>query len=401
MTLGNPRRGMMLTIRRAGTIVTFGLVFSIGISSLLGCGSGGGDTGSSTPTDAMPQCTAPPNVGADLTTALAKYPNLSDWCLFDVVKTAGKAKLVAKRGVIAYDLNTPLFSDYARKYRAVWMPPGTSAKYVADDVFDFPVGTILIKTFGFAADLRKPDDNVTLIETRLIVRTADKWVPLPYAWNDEQTEATLQVGGNVKALSFIGEAGETVASNYLLPSSAQCGTCHADEASTFQLLGPKAKNLNRDFVYDGVTENQLAHWSKVLALTGAPSPSAAPKMAKFDDPASGTVEERARAYLEVNCAHCHDEHRTARTTGLFLPIAESDAAKWGRCKPPVAAGPGTGGFSYDIVPGKPDQSVLFFRIQSTTPGLMMPALGRSVVHKEGVELVRAWISGLSGDCSGK
>jgi hypothetical protein len=68
------------------------------------------------------------------------------------------------------------------------------------------------------------------------------------------------------------------------------------------------------------------------------------------------------------------------------------------CKPPVAAGPATGGYLYDIVPGDPDHSILTHRIESTQPGILMPPLGRSVVDQAGVALVADWISGISGSC---
>src|SRR5262249_14805961 len=43
---------------------------------------------------------------------------LSAWHLF----TARDGALRPNQGVLPYDLNTPLFSDYAAKYRFVWMP---------------------------------------------------------------------------------------------------------------------------------------------------------------------------------------------------------------------------------------------------------------------------------------
>ena len=387
-----PRAMLHGGLRGAGILVSMAIV-------AWGCGSSTSDAPPTSAGDAAPTtCAELPASGVDVATALSKYPRLSDYCLFDVVKSNGRAKLVPKSGVLPYDLNTPLFSDYTRKARFVWLPKGTSATYTAEGAFTFPIGTILIKTFGFAADLRKPDEDVTLIETRLLVQTAQGWTALPYVWADDQSDASLQLGGSVRPTTFLAADGASVSANYLLPSSTQCGTCHTNDASVLELLGPKAKNLNRDFAYDTGSENQLAHWTKVGALSGAPAPSAAPKMARWDDPSTGSVEDRSRAWLEMNCAHCHDEHRTARTTGLYLPTTQTDPAKLGVCKPPVAAGPGSGGLKLDVVPGKPDESILVFRIGSTTPGLMMPALGRSVVHKEGVELVRAWIAGMSGAC---
>src|SRR5699024_9932708 len=57
--------------------------------------------------------------------------------------------LVPNKGVVPYGVNAKLFSDYADKMRTVWMPKGTSATYEPVKAFDFPVGTILSKTFYY------------------------------------------------------------------------------------------------------------------------------------------------------------------------------------------------------------------------------------------------------------
>jgi hypothetical protein len=46
---------------------------------------------------------------------------------------------------------------------------------------------------------------------------------------------------------------------------------------------------------------------------------------------------------------------------------------------------------YDVVAGHPEQSILVHRMESTEPKILMPELGRSLVHKEGLELIREWI----------
>ena len=125
-------------------------------------------------------------------------------------------------------------------------------------------------------------------------------------------------------------------------------------------------------------------------LTGLPSLSAIEKLADYSD-LNLSVDTRARAWLEVNCAHCHSPEGPAKTSGLFLMAGVTNPLELGVGKAPVAAGKGSGGLLYDIVPNKPDQSILFFRISSNDPGIMMPELGRSIIHQEGVELIRQWI----------
>ncbi|MEO6103700.1 MAG: hypothetical protein ABIP44_08695, partial [Pseudoxanthomonas sp.] len=113
---------------------------------------------------------------------------------------------------------------------------------------------------------------------------------------------------------------------------------------------------------------------------------------------SASIEARARAYLDVNCGHCHSPTGPAITSGMWLDAAISDPLKLGFCKQPVAAGKGTGNRMYDVAPGAADASVLIFRMDSDDPSVMMPELGRSVVHKEGVRLIREWIDSQHGTC---
>ncbi|MBC8987435.1 hypothetical protein H9X96_16835 [Pedobacter sp. N36a] len=93
-------------------------------------------------------------------------------------------------------------------------------------------------------------------------------------------------------------------------------------------------------------------------------------------------------------AHCHTKGGDAYNTGLFLDYAEKDPGHLGFKKAPVSAGGGTGGLDYDIIPGNADQSILYYRMNSTEPGTAMPELARTLTHREGVQLIREWINSL-------
>ncbi len=296
-------------------------------------------------------------------------------------------------GVIPYDVATPLFSDYAAKYRFVRVPPGTSARYHDTDVFDFPVGTIIAKTFAFPHDFADPSEGQRLIETRLLIHRPEGWTGLPYVWNEEQTGATLKIAGGIREVRWVHHDGRERTNQYLIPNVNHCMGCH-ENRKVMRPIGPKARNLNKDFTYPTGRENQLAHWARAGILRGAPAPARAPRLPVWNDPATGTLDQRARAWLEINCAHCHNPDGPARTSGLDLSVAQADPAKWGVGKTPVAAGRGSGGRSFDIVPGKPDESILMYRLESTELGVMMPELGRRLVDEEGVALIRAWIAAL-------
>ncbi len=317
------------------------------------------------------------------------YDKLSQYQLF-----AGEPKAQQPApGVIPYDLNSALFSDYADKYRFVKLPPGTHATYSDNGVFGFPVGTVIAKTFAFPRDARDPKQGRRLIETRILKHNADGWVGLPYIWNAGQTDATLDVAGDTVDVSWIHTDGRTRTDNYIIPNANQCKGCHKS-GETMTPIGPKARNINRDFPYQEGSENQIAHWSRLGALVGATDPGAAPRLANWADPKTGTLDARARAWLEINCAHCHNPEGPARNSGLDLLASQRNPTAFGIEKPPIAAGNGSGGLAHDIVPGQPDKSILVYRISSTHPGIMMPELGKRLVHDEGVSLIREWIAAM-------
>ncbi|MFC3068166.1 SO2930 family diheme c-type cytochrome [Phenylobacterium soli] len=295
-------------------------------------------------------------------------------------------------GVTPYALNTPLFSDYALKQRYLYLPPGVKAGYRPSGVLDLPVGATLVKTFAYPADFRRPDEKVRFVETRLLIHRKSGWVALAYVWNEEQTEAVLKRAGKRLGVDFLDAGGRPRHVDYAVPNANQCKECHS-VGEDLTPIGPKARNLNGDYAYPEGRENQLAHWTRTGLLAGAPAPAAAPRTAVWND-AREPLEARARAYLDGNCGHCHNAHGAASNSGLFLDLEETRAPVIGVGKRPVAAGKGSGGLLFDIAPGDPDGSILVHRMGSTEPGVMMPELGRSTVHDEGLALVRAYVASL-------
>jgi uncharacterized repeat protein (TIGR03806 family) len=316
---------------------------------------------------------------------------LSAWHLFAASPKGGR--LIPHARLLPYDLNTPLFSDYADKYRFVWMPAGSAAQYKEEGPFEFPVGTIFAKSFAFPVDGRPAERR--LVETRLLVRTKSAWVPLPYIWNATQTEATLQIVPDPVHIRYTDAAGRGLDFTYQIPNTNECRECH-DNNKSLQPIGPKARNLNKDFSYSDGTANQLARWTTVGYLRGVPEPAAVPRAANWNDASTGSLNDRALAYLDNNCAHCHQPGGTAGYTGVDFRLGHFDAALFGVCKHPNSAG-NMGDRWYDLVPGRPDESILVYRLESTAPKIMMPQIGRAVVHAEGVALLRDWVASLPGD----
>ena len=301
------------------------------------------------------------------------YPaKLSDYGFFtDLVKRTPAAR------VVGYDLETALFSDYAAKQRFIYVPAGAKAKYDPSGPFDCPVGSALIKTFGYGEGAAfKP------LETRLLLRRASGWVAIPYVWNPQGTDALLKRGGTRLAVSFTDSSGRPREISYAVPNQNQCKDCHA-LAGQITPIGPKARYLNHG--------GQLQRLVAAGLLDRAPAD--APRVARWDDP-KAPLEARARAYLEINCAHCHNPAGAASNSGLFLELDRKEAVTIGIGKRPVAAGRGSGGREFAIAPGDAEASILIYRLRSTDPGIAMPELGRATAHDEGIALLSQWIDSM-------
>lgn len=320
----------------------------------------------------------------------ADCPRLADYHLFVGNDPRGP---VVERG-LEYELTTPLFSDYANKYRFVFLPPGTAAAYQPDTVFDFPVGTIISKTFAF--DL--PGGGEQVVETRLLIRRESGWKSLVYLWDALMTEATFTPEGAIAEITFQHPDGAPRTIDYEVPDVNQCAGCHQGVSDAMNVIGPKARLLNRPVPADPAGPNQLVEWELAGILTGLPDLAVVDRLPAWDDPADGTLGERARAYLESNCAHCHRPEGRAGFTSLWLTDATPEGFNLGICKSPIAAGVGAGGLDFDIVPGDPDASILAFRMDSAQPAIEMPELAKAIVHDAGVALVRDWIATLPGSC---
>ena len=279
--------------------------------------------------------------------------------------------------LIPYQLRTPLFSDYATKQRFIYLPSGANVAAGTDGRLVFPIGTALIKSFGYPA----PSGGLNVIETRVLLHRQQGWVALPYVWRADGTDADLRVGGTRTAVTFEHEGIKT-SINYGVPNKNQCKQCHA-LSDEIMPIGPVWQNMQ--FPRAGDRERM----GKMLPTLARLEP-----FAQWDNATSGTLEQRARQYLKVNCGHCHAPRGSASNSGLFLDGSAGNLAAFGVRKRPVAAGRASGDLDFVIAPGNPDQSIMIRRMESTDPGIAMPELGRTTVHREGVGLLREWIAAM-------
>lgn len=357
-------------------------------------------------------------------------------------------------GVI-YDLVTPLFSDYAVKYRVLFLPPGESATWAEGNIsapnatLDFPVGTVIAKTFAFR-DRNAEDEN--LVETRLLIHRAGQggssfWEGMAYVWREDGSDADIALAGGSKAVSWdyddtdpdVTATYKGSTDRYAIPTPNQCGNCHnnEDRQAGDAPIGPKVRNMNRAFDYGNGPENQLQHLIDMGKLSGAPIlaldskqiATNANRLPRFNVPgdsyqisseeperiagsSDANLEYRARAWMETNCAHCHNRKGQAQSTGLYFDVFRKVNLSHGICKEPITAGSSGGGRDYDILPGLAggatgsEGSIISYRLHSVDPSVQMPPIARSVKHGEAVGVVDAWINTVidgsyeNADCAG-
>lgn len=308
----------------------------------------------------------------------AGYPRaLSEFGFF-----TGQGVASPSAQLIGYSLRTPLFSDYAAKQRFVYVPGVARVGADVDGRLDFPVGSALIKTFGYGTGTAfRP------IETRVLLHRASGWEALPYVWKPDGSDAELKLAGTRLSVSVTPPSGQPQTISYAVPNKNQCKECHSAGGAVVP-IGPVAANLDQSPAAARTLRARI-DWAAGPLKSDGPV---------WNNPASGTLDARARAYLMVNCAHCHNPQGSASNSGLFLNYGTaSDRTATGMYKRPVAAGRGSGGHDFAIAPGKPEASIMIHRMGSTEPGVAMPEVGRSMVHEEGVALIREWISSIPAD----
>jgi uncharacterized repeat protein (TIGR03806 family) len=267
-----------------------------------------------------------------------------------------------------YSLNSKLFTDYATKQRFFVLPTGEKLSYDGEGLPIFPDNSIIVKTFYYNIDDRDPSLGQKIIETRLLIKINGSWETGDYKWNDAQTEAVLDLNGSVVPVTWIDATGESNAIDYEIPSNTDCFTCHQNGGTTTP-IGPKMRTINFDF--NG--SNQIQQLIDNNLLEGLADPSSVSVLPKWDDP-NEELSRRARAYMDINCAHCHTqggycEEQSNLRLDYETAFEESSIAA--------------------------SSNSIIIRIQNITiPQYGMPLIGTTIVHDEGVELLLEYINSL-------
>ena len=331
-------------------------------------------------------------------------PTLSSYNLF---ADQSEPRELANGG-IHYNMITPLFTDYAAKYRFMFIPEGQQAAYSTLEVLDFPVGTIIAKTFSMPRDFLNEAAGEVLIETRILIHRKDGWEALPYIWREDGSDADLSITGGIREVSWVHTDGSSRSTDYVIPDTNSCKTCHSTTRpetgsgtrleTVLDLIGPKARFLNQENEYGGKMVNQLSYMEQQGVLIGLPEDLQSIQTVPDWEDTAAALEERAKGYLDINCAHCHRPSGFASNSALFLDFWREVDVAYGICKTPIAAGNGSGGFKYDIVPGDSSVSITTHRMDHNATDVRMPEIGRSIIHDEGVALIKEWVDSMSGGC---
>jgi uncharacterized repeat protein (TIGR03806 family) len=323
---------------------------------------------------------------------------LSDTGLFSSVKDNRLAK-----GLIPYEVNVPFWSDYAIKDRYIALPKKGSVRFHQRDKWEFPVGTVFVKTFWMHRD-RAAWKNLFRLETRLFVHSPDGWAGYTYVYNDDQSEAHLLDQSLVKHLEIETPDGE-IEQPYYFPSRSDCMACHT-KAEGF-VLGTTTRQMNRVQRYHGQTENQIEMLSRLGVFTEkvAAEEDAFPEwgFGNLDRSGKGQSEPNfgllpkdrsaplARAWLEVNCAVCHRPQGIAphdRDLRFYTPLERMNLVE--RRPSHMQLGPP----GSDLLrPGAPESSELFLRSRHRGPQ-QMPPLASKLVDPRAMDVLREWILGL-------
>lgn len=310
-------------------------------------------------------------------------------------------------GVIPYSVNAQLWGDHAHKERFIAIPG--EGKIGLDEIsypasegstpgWRFPDGTVLVKTFSMDMERGNPKSRKRL-ETRILHFQAfpgtqeygdQYWRGYTYVWNEDQTDAELLDAGGADRVLKIQQGGKTIEQKYRFPSRAECTLCHTNAAKF--ALGVSTMQMNRDHDYDGVVANQLTTLDHIGLFTKKmPKPAEQmPKLIDYDD-VKQPLETRAKSYLHSNCSHCH--MKWGGGNAEFKLLATLPVDRMGILNVPPAHG------SFDIkdakllAPGRPEQSMIWHRVQKTGLG-RMPHIGSNVVDDRAVVLLHDWIKGM-------
>lgn len=296
---------------------------------------------------------------------LTYKPLLSEMGVF----TGNLSALNPATGVQLYELHSTLFTDYASKQRLIRLPQGCKMEYNNSDLLpNFPDNTLIAKTFYYTLDETNPNSAKQIIETRILLKTEGTWNVGNYIWNQAQTDATYTENGSTLPISYTNADGVTKNIDYLIPSKQNCFTCHNNNNVT-RPIGMKLRTMN--FVPSYTGQNQLDYFTASGYLENVNSANIS-VLPDWTDDVNYDIFQRGRAYIDVNCAHCHQSGGAANNFNIDF-----------RYETP-----------FDDTHIYENRGEIDARIQSNLPSYRMPQLGRTIIHEEAVAMLLEYLDAI-------
>jgi uncharacterized repeat protein (TIGR03806 family) len=297
------------------------------------------------------------------------------------------ASLRAADGVLEYGVASELWSDGARKRRWIVLPRSARIAFRSDEPWDFPAGTALVKHFEIDTTIGDPRTRRRL-ETRVLLREESGWAGYTYRWNAQQTDADLLGAGAEETLTITDPVLGPRAQRWVYPGRGDCMVCHTQAAGF--VLGAGTRQLNHDERIAGAVQSQLDYWNSIGAFA-APIGSAAGHPSLPDPHGTAALAERARSYLDANCAICHRPGGPTPTDIDLRFATPIDDARLLNVRP---SGGDLGLIdAFRIKPGVKESSVLWERLRRLD-GTRMPPLASHVVDERALALIGEWIDAL-------
>jgi glucose/arabinose dehydrogenase len=274
----------------------------------------------------------------ETTVSESKIPHsLSEAKVFDNL-----TNLVPADGFHPFQLNLPRWRPHVAMKLWIRVPEGKTIRPSDQTIWDFPTGTVFIQHFD--------TDTGTRLESHLYwAKTEHCFQAAAYRWNADQNQATL-----VEDSEIISHPG--FESRYWFsPGFEECLNLNTTvtgfvlELNTRQLNYAAAKDIN-----------QLSEWrQRGWLAVAAEQLNDSPKLVALDHP-TATVEEKVRSYLDTNCAACHFPGGPSR--GGFDARFQTPLTEQNLINGSLLAGDlGVEGARM-VVPGSPEKSILFHRI---------------------------------------
>ncbi|WP_153799565.1 hypothetical protein [Foetidibacter luteolus] len=267
-----------------------------------------------------------------------------------------------------YEISTGLFTDYAEKQRLIMLPKNVPLAIPGGGVPEFPEGTMLVKTFYYFIDCRDTSKGRQLVETRVLLKGKYGWQTGTYNWSGNQETATLTTKAVNKPLSFTDENGIIKKIEYHIPSGNECNNCHT-QGGEISPLGFKPGNLNMNVVRSNSLINQLLYLQQ-QGIINSFNPGIFTALPSGTD-TTAVLYQRVRAYLDVNCAHCHNDNGFCAKSRFRFAFEEGDGHNKNARK-------------------------LIAKAANAIKKGRMPALGTTVIDEKGLALLKSYLKSIDG-----